>query len=107
MAIVFHCNYCSKKIEAKEAMGGKWAKCPSCHNKIYVSTPTTEEDNELTIKQFDLAMANFPFSQENWWKNGKPKKNKKGKVINKKDGSPQLEYPKDGMTDPYERLVYG
>ncbi len=67
----------------------------------------TEEDNELSIRQFDLAMANFPFSQENWWKNGKPKKDKKGKVVNKKDGSPQLEYPKDGMSDPYERLIYG
>ena len=66
-----------------------------------------EDDNELSIKTFDLAMANFPFSQENWWKNGEPKRDKKGKVVNKKDGSPQLEYPKDGMTDPYERLVYG
>lgn len=66
-----------------------------------------EEDNELEIKQFDLAMANFPFSQENWWKNGEPKRDKKGKVVNKKDGSPQLVYPKDGMTDPYGRLIYG
>jgi type I restriction enzyme M protein len=66
-----------------------------------------EEDNELCIRTFDLVMANFPFSQENWWKNGEPKRDKKGKVVNKKDGSPQLEYPKDGMTDPYERLVYG
>lgn len=66
-----------------------------------------EEDNELAIKTFDLAMANFPFSQENWWKNGEPKKDKKGRTVNKKDGSPQLEYPKEGMEDPYERLVYG
>ena len=66
-----------------------------------------EEDNELEIKQFDLAMANFPFSQENWWKNGEPKRDKKGKVVNKKDGSPQLVYPKDGMTEPYGRLIYG
>nr|WP_321414750.1 N-6 DNA methylase [uncultured Allomuricauda sp.] len=67
----------------------------------------TEEDNELTIKQFDLCMANFPFSQENWTKTGQPKKDSKGKTKNKKDGSPQLEYPKEGYTDPYERLVYG
>lgn len=67
----------------------------------------TEEDNELEIKQFDLCMANFPFSQENWWKNGEPKRDKKGKVVNKKDGSPQLVYPKEGMTDPYGRLIYG
>jgi type I restriction enzyme M protein len=67
----------------------------------------TEEDNELEIKQFDLAMANFPFSQENWTKTGEPKKDNRGKTVNKKDGSPQLEYPKEGFSDPYERLVYG
>ena len=68
----------------------------------------TEEDNDLTIKTFDLVMANFPFSQENWWKNGEPKKDKKGKVINKKDGSPQLKYPgKEDFSDPYERFDYG
>ncbi len=66
-----------------------------------------EEDNELAIKQFDLCMANFPFSQENWTKTGAPKKDSKGKTINKKDGSPQLEYPKEGYSDSYERLVYG
>jgi type I restriction enzyme M protein len=67
-----------------------------------------EEDNELSIKQFDLVMANFPFSQENWWKNGEPKKDAKGKTINKKDGSPQLEYPgKEDFADPYERFIYG
>jgi type I restriction enzyme M protein len=68
----------------------------------------TEEDNELAIKQFDLVMANFPFSQENWWKNGEPKKDAKGKTVNKKDGSPQLEYPgKEDFKDPYERFEYG
>ena len=67
----------------------------------------TEDDNELEIKKFDLVMANFPFSQENWTKTGTPKKDSKGKTINKKDGSPQLEYPKDGYSDTYERLVYG
>lgn len=67
----------------------------------------TEDDNPLDIKQFDLCMANFPFSQENWTKTGKPKKDSKGKTKNKKDGSPQLEYPKEGFTDPYDRLIYG
>jgi len=66
-----------------------------------------DEDNELSIRKFDKVMANFPFSQENWWKNGEPKRDKKGKVVNKKDGSPQLEYPKAGMTDPFDRFVYG
>ncbi|KAA9331144.1 type I restriction-modification system subunit M [Adhaeribacter soli] len=67
----------------------------------------TKPDNELEIEQFDNVMANFPFSQENWWKNGEPKKDKKGKVVNKKDGSPQLAYPKEGFSDPYERFEYG
>jgi len=68
----------------------------------------TEEDNDLTIKTFDLVMANFPFSQENWWKNGKPKKDKKGKPVTKKDGSPQLNYPdKADFNDPYDRFDYG
>jgi type I restriction enzyme M protein len=67
----------------------------------------TKAGNELEIEQFDHVVANFPFSQENWWKNGKPKKDKKGKVVNKKDGSPQLVYPKDGFSDPYERFEYG
>lgn len=67
----------------------------------------TEEGNELEIKQFDLCTANFPFSQENWWKNGEPKRDKKGKVVNKKDGSPKLVYPKEGMSDPYGRFIYG
>ncbi|MDX9881715.1 MAG: N-6 DNA methylase [Prolixibacteraceae bacterium] len=66
-----------------------------------------DEDNELAIRTFDLVMANFPFSQENWTKTGTPKKDNKGKTINKKDGSPQLEYPKEGFVDPFERLVYG
>ena len=68
----------------------------------------TEAENELTVRQFDLAMANFPFSQENWWKNGEPKKDRKGNTVNKKDGSPQLEYPgKEDFSDPYERFEFG
>lgn len=66
----------------------------------------TDEDNELKIRTFNKVMANFPFSQENWAKNGTPKKDAKGRVVNKKDGSPQLEYKKT-YTDPYERLSYG
>jgi len=65
-----------------------------------------EEDNPLELRTFDKVMANFPFSSENWAQNGEPKKDKKGKVVNKKDGTPQLEYKKE-FTDPYNRLVYG
>jgi len=65
-----------------------------------------DEENPLQIRTFDKVMANFPFSQENWAKNGEPKKDKKGKPVNKKDGSPQLEYTKE-FTDNYNRLLYG
>ena len=65
-----------------------------------------EEDNPLELRTFDKVMANFPFSLENWAQNGEPKKDKKGKAVNKKDGTPQLEYKKE-FTDPYNRLVYG
>ncbi|MFZ2634182.1 MAG: N-6 DNA methylase [Desulfosalsimonadaceae bacterium] len=68
----------------------------------------TDEEDELFIRTFDKVMANFPFSQENWWKNGEPKKDAKGRTVNKKDGSPQLEYPgKEDFSDPYERFIYG
>ena len=65
-----------------------------------------EEENPLLLRTFDKVMANFPFSLENWAQNGEPKKDKKGKAVNKKDGTPQLEYKK-GFTDPYNRLIYG
>lgn len=64
-------------------------------------------DDSSNIRQFDRIGANFPFSDENWWLNGKPKKDKKGNAILKKNGSPQLEYPsKDEFSDPYDRFVY-
>lgn len=44
MSIVFHCEYCGKKIEAPDTAGGKWGKCPACHNKLYV--PSRESDDE-------------------------------------------------------------
>jgi hypothetical protein len=47
MAITFHCDYCGKKIEANENAAGKWGKCPSCHNKIYVPNLNVEDDLKL------------------------------------------------------------
>ncbi len=47
MAITFHCEHCNKKIEAAESAGGRWGKCPACHNKIYVPTPDTGEELKL------------------------------------------------------------
>ena len=55
MAIIFHCEYCSKKIEAADTAGGKWGKCPSCHNKLYVPSPDTGEELKLVpIDETDL-----------------------------------------------------
>lgn len=65
-----------------------------------------DEENSLELRLFDKVMANFPFSLENWAQNGEPKKDKKGKSVLKKDGTPQLEYKKE-FTDPYNRLIYG
>jgi DNA-directed RNA polymerase subunit RPC12/RpoP len=48
MSIKFHCDYCGKKIEAQDSAGGKWAKCPACHNKIYVPAPDTGEELKLS-----------------------------------------------------------
>ena len=64
-------------------------------------------DENHEVQKFHLVMANFPFSAENWWKNGEPKRDKKGKPVLKKDGSPQLQYPsKDEFSDPYNRFKY-
>jgi len=55
MAIVFHCEYCGKKIEAADTAGGKWGKCPACHNKLYVPSPDTGEELKLApINETDV-----------------------------------------------------
>lgn len=69
-------------------------------------TPKFTVDGAL--QTFDVVLANFPFSVENWWGNGQPKKDAKGKGVTKKDGSPQMEYPdKSTCVDPYDRFTYG
>jgi hypothetical protein len=52
MPIKFHCSLCGKKIEAPDNAGGKWGKCPGCHNKVYVPQPETGED-ELRLAPVD------------------------------------------------------
>ncbi len=52
MTIKFQCSLCGKKIEAPDSTGGKWGKCPGCHNKVYVPQPVTEED-ELKLAPID------------------------------------------------------
>lgn len=51
MAITFHCEHCGKEIKAADSAGGKWGKCPACHNKLYV--PNLETGEELTLAPED------------------------------------------------------
>lgn len=51
MAIEFHCDYCGKEIRAADSAGGKWGKCPSCHNKLYV--PNLNIADDLTLAPVD------------------------------------------------------
>ncbi len=51
MPITFHCEHCGKKIEAPDSAGGKWSKCPACHNKLYV--PNVGSDEELKLAPID------------------------------------------------------
>ena len=53
MPIKLHCDHCGKKIEAPDIAGGKWGKCPACHNKVYVPLPTTNDDDELRVAPLD------------------------------------------------------
>jgi hypothetical protein len=52
MSIKLTCDHCGKKIEAQDSAGGKWGKCPACHNKLYVPLPQTEDD-ELKLAPLD------------------------------------------------------
>jgi len=72
-----------------------------------IQNPKFKNPND-TIETFDVVLANFPFSVENWAGNGTPKKDKKGKAVLNNDGSPKYDYPaKDTYVDPYNRLIYG
>jgi hypothetical protein len=55
MAIVFHCQFCNKEIRASDDAGGKWGKCPKCHNKVYVPSidPDKEDEEELKLAPLD------------------------------------------------------
>jgi hypothetical protein len=52
MPIKFNCSLCGKKIEAPDSAGGKWGKCPGCHNKVYVPQPVAEEE-EIKLAPVD------------------------------------------------------
>jgi hypothetical protein len=52
MAITFHCENCGRKIEAADSAAGKWGKCPSCRNRLYV--PDLKADaEELRLAPID------------------------------------------------------
>ncbi len=51
MSITFHCEHCGKKIEAPDNSGGKWGKCPGCHNKVYI--PNLNPDDDLKLAPID------------------------------------------------------
>ena len=51
MTIVFHCEFCNKKIEAPDDAGGKKGKCPGCHKRLHV--PSIEGDEELKLAPRD------------------------------------------------------
>ena len=54
MGISFHCEHCGKKIEAPDTAGGKWGKCPACHNKVYVpANKPVQPDDELRLAPLD------------------------------------------------------
>jgi hypothetical protein len=51
MSIIFHCDHCGKKIKASNSAGGKWDKCPACHNRLYV--PNLNAGEELKLAPID------------------------------------------------------
>ena len=53
MSITFKCEHCGRKIEAPDAAGGKWGKCPGCKNKVYVPSKAAEDDGELRLAPLD------------------------------------------------------
>jgi hypothetical protein len=53
MSITFKCEHCGRKIEAPDAAGGKWGKCPGCKNKVYVPSKEAEDEGELRLAPLD------------------------------------------------------
>lgn len=72
MGIAFNCEYCGKKIQAPDNAGGKWGKCPACHNKLYIPAPDSNQeelklapiDEKDIAKQKQLTTETFKLTQE-------------------------------------------
>jgi len=71
MGIAFHCTHCGKKIEAPDGAGGKWGKCPACHNRVYIPNMDPDEDLKLApideseeVKQKQLMAETYKLTQD-------------------------------------------
>jgi len=53
MAILFHCEHCGKKIDAPANVGGKWGKCPACHNRVYIPLLEPAPGDDLHLAPLD------------------------------------------------------
>ncbi len=40
MPIEFHCNHCGKLVKTGDEHAGKYGRCPSCHQTVYIPTPS-------------------------------------------------------------------
>ncbi|MGE0481134.1 MAG: hypothetical protein AB7Q17_11745 [Phycisphaerae bacterium] len=52
MAIEFHCEFCGKPIRTADEHAGKRGKCPSCHQAVYIPTPS-EQIETLGLEPLD------------------------------------------------------
>ncbi len=39
MSVEFHCSHCGMLVRAPDEAGGKWGRCPMCHQSVYVPMP--------------------------------------------------------------------
>jgi hypothetical protein len=42
MAIEFHCEHCGRMVRAPDDAAGKRGRCPSCHQTVYIPTPSDQ-----------------------------------------------------------------
>ena len=53
MAIAFHCEHCGANIDAPAGTGGRWGKCPACHNRVYIPVLEPAPDDDLRLAPLD------------------------------------------------------
>ena len=52
MPIELHCQHCNQLVRAPDQAAGKRAKCPYCHQEVYVPTPPDQVE-ELELAPLD------------------------------------------------------